>query len=481
MSYVIAQSCCNDTSCVFACPVNCIHPTPDEPDFATAEMLYVDPSACVGCGACVTACPVGAIMPVEQLAPRLSAFAELNAAFYREPRDRPPLAPVVPAPVAVTGRFDVAIVGSGPAAMYAADEVLLQPGARVTVYERLAQPYGLARYGVAPDHRETRAITALFDRIAADPRFRLRTGVEVGRDLTHEELVRRYDAVIYAVGAATDRRLGVPGESLTGCVPATDFVAWYNGHPDAAGVRHDLSGDRAVVVGNGNVAIDVARILTADPRSLAATSVAPAALAALRASRIEEVVLLARRGPEHSAFTVPALIDLIATPGLQVVVDGELAGTDGVGADPFAAAHKLRLLRDLAPASSPRDGRRRVVLRYGAAPRRILGEDRVTGVACGEQVIDCGLVLTAIGYRGVPVPGLPFDEATGTVPHERGRVAPGVYVAGWIERGPRGFLGTNRTCSRETVRRLLEDIGAGLIATHAEPGQRLRVGVLPRM
>ena len=317
MPHIVTQSCCSDGSCVFACPVNCIHPTPDEPDFATAEMLYIDPATCVDCGACVTACPVGAIVPHTRLPVDQIDFLDVNAEFYRQGRERPLLAPRTPALELGPRResLRVAVVGSGPAAMYAADELLTVPGARVDMYERLSRPYGLARWGVAPDHERTRAVSELFDVITRERGFRLHLGVEIGRDLTHEQLIADHDAVLYAVGAASDRRLDVPGIGLPGTATATEFVAWYNGHPEHADRIYDLAHPRVVVIGNGNVALDVARILTADPDRLATTDISPAALAALRASAVEEVVVVGRRGPQHSAFTLPELIGLVVRGG----------------------------------------------------------------------------------------------------------------------------------------------------------------------
>ena len=267
MPHVVTQSCCSDGSCVYACPVNCIHPSPDEPGFATAEMLYIDPVACVDCGACVSACPVGAIAPDSKLTPEQLPFVELNAAFYPKREGKLPptskLAPVLEAPVVHAqrgGPLTVAIVGSGPAAMYAADELLTQQGVRVNVFEKLPTPYGLVRAGVAPDHQTTKRVTALFDKIAARPGFTFYLNVDVGSDLTHDELLAHHHAVIYAVGAPTDRRLEVDGIELPGTGTATEFVAWYNGHPDFTDLPVDLSGERVVIIGNGNVALDVARI-----------------------------------------------------------------------------------------------------------------------------------------------------------------------------------------------------------------------------
>ncbi|CAM5288313.1 FAD-dependent oxidoreductase [Mycolicibacterium aubagnense] len=476
MPHVITQSCCSDASCVYACPVNCIHPTPDEPDFHTAEMLYIDPVECVDCGACVTACPVDAIKHDGSLEPTEKVFLELNADFYREPRPRALLAPVVPPlQVRAPGALRVAIVGSGPAAMYAADEVLTIPAARVRMYERLPQPGGLARFGVAPDHRRTRGVSRQFDTICADPRLELVTGVEVGTDITHQQLLAEHDAVIYAVGASTDRPLDVPGADLPGVSSATRFVAWYNGHPDHADRVFDLSSHRAVIVGNGNVALDVARILTTDPDRLAATDIAPYALKALRQSKIAEVTVVGRRGLAQSAFTVPELVGLTSMPDVDVVVSPQDLATLP-DADPRA-----RILRDLPR----RPGNRRIVLEYLQSPTAVLGETAATGVefARGELVaaadgtvkvkptgdvrtITAGLVLTSIGYRGRPVAGLPFDDAHGTVPHNEGRVdgIAATYVTGWIKRGPTGFIGTNKSCAQETVRSLVADYNAGLLA-----------------
>ncbi|MGV0813169.1 FAD-dependent oxidoreductase [Mycolicibacterium boenickei] len=474
MPHVITQSCCSDASCVYACPVNCIHPTPDEPDFHTAEMLYIDPVECVDCGACVTACPVSAIKHDGSLSPSETIFAELNAEFYRESRPRPLLAPVVPPlQVRAPGALRVAIVGSGPAAIYAADEILTIPGARVRVYERLDQPYGLARFGVAPDHRRTRAVTRQFDTICADPRLELVTGVEIGTDLTHQQLLSDHDAVIYAVGASADRALDIPGAELAGVASATAFVAWYNGHPDFANHSFDLSQPRAVVVGNGNVALDVARMLTIDPALLDDTDIAPHALNALHRSAIEEVLVVGRRGLAQSAFTVPELVGLCSTPGVDVVVaEPDLAALPDT--DPRA-----RILRNRTRQTC----NRRIVLEYLQSPTAILGDDAVRAVEfsrneliagddgsprvkpTGElHTVDAGLVLTSIGYRGVPVAGLPFDG--GIVPNDAGRVTgvPATYVTGWIKRGPTGFIGTNKSCAQETVRSLVADYNSGRLA-----------------
>ncbi|MEV0294117.1 FAD-dependent oxidoreductase [Nocardia sp. NPDC050710] len=485
MPYVVTQSCCSDASCVYACPVNCIHPTPDEPDFLTAEMLYVDPKACVDCGACASACPVDAITSSKKLTDEQKPFIEINADFYRQSRPRPLLARPVPAAEIRTERepLRVAIVGSGPSAMYAADELLTQPGVSVTVVDRLPVPYGLARHGVAPDHGRTRQVSKLFDVISAQSGFGSYLNLEVGKHVSHDELLGHFHAVIYAVGASSDRKLRIAGEGLPGNVSATDFVAWYNGHPDHANAEFDLSQRRAVIVGNGNVALDVARILTGDPETLAHTDIAPYALRALRGSKIEEVVILGRRGPAESAFTVPEFVGLLGAD-VDIAIEGELPE---LGAElPYQVEQKLKLLHGVR--TRPFGKRKRIVFRYLASPTEILGADAVTGVevtrnvlvlgadgrtcaiATGEtERLDAGLVLTSVGYRGVPLAGLPFDDMAGVIPnldgrvleHAGGAVLPGSYVTGWIKRGPTGFIGTNKSCAQETVQQLADDFNAG--------------------
>ncbi|KAA9153997.1 4Fe-4S dicluster domain-containing protein [Amycolatopsis acidicola] len=470
MPHVVTQSCCNDATCVSVCPVNCIHPSPDEPAYATAEMLYIDPATCIDCGACVDVCPVDAIKADYELTGDFERYTEINAQYFTDPahRDYTPR-PVDRAPApAVDGPLRVAIVGSGPSACYAAEELLAHKGVEVTMVERLLTPWGLVRFGVAPDHQHTKQVTRLFTRTAARERFTLHLGVEVGKHVTHEELLAHHHAVIYAVGAAGDRKLGVPGEDLPGVHSATEFVAWYNGHPDFRDARFDLSGKRAVVVGNGNVALDVARILVTD--DLTHTDIADHALEALAHSGIEEVVVLGRRGSDQAAYTTPEVL------ALGSVVD--VAGATGSGL-------KSEIVRELA--ARPHEGNRRIVLRFLTSPVEILGDGRVTGVLLGRneltesggardtgerEVLDCDLVLTSIGYRANPLPGLPFDEKSATLPNELGRVVendgapvPGVYATGWIKRGPSGVIGTNRQCAQETVAALLRDFETGSLPT----------------
>jgi len=496
MPHVITQSCCSDGSCVYACPVNCIHPSPDEPGFATAEMLYIDPVACVDCGACVSACPVGAIAPDTRLEPKQLPFVELNAAFYPKRETKLPptskLAPVIEAPFVEPrpgGPLTVAIVGSGPAAMYAADELLTQRGVRVNVFERLPTPYGLVRAGVAPDHQSTKRVTKLFDIVTRVPGFTFYLNVEVGSDLTHDELLAHHHAVLYAVGAPTDRRLDIDGMGLPGTGTATEVVAWINGHPEYTDLPVDLGHERVVIVGNGNVAFDVARILTADPDALARTDISDHALAALRASKVQEVVIAARRGPAQSAFTLPELIGLTST--CEVVLDAaehdlvlrDLAEASDLGAPPACGGltrNKLEILSKFGDASAPVT-RPRIRLAYQLTPNRVVGDGRAEGVEFTvtgtDEVrqVSAGLVLTSIGYRGKPIHGLPFDGSAAVVPNDGGRVVdpetgaavPGSYVAGWIKRGSTGFIGTNKSCAAQTVHKLVADYNHGLLTDPA--------------
>ncbi|MFD5188808.1 FAD-dependent oxidoreductase [Streptomyces sp. NPDC058357] len=486
MTYAITQTCCNDATCVAVCPVNCIHPTPQERAFGSTEMLYVDPRSCIDCGACADACPVDAVFPVDALPAAQQEYAAINAAYFagQEPEqgDTGPNFHRWSAPSFERGLpsgfapIRVAVVGTGPAGMYAAEDLLLHTNAEVTLVDRLPVAGGLVRYGVAPDHPATKKVGDTFARFHTHPRVRMHLGVEIGKDITAAELGAHHDAVIYAVGASTDRRIGIPGEDLPGSISATSFVAWYNAHPEVAPDAVDLSSERVVVAGNGNVALDVARILVADPSALAGTDIADHALAALRASKVREVVLLGRRGPEHAAYSAAELLALNHLPGVDLVVDDRDPRT-GATIDGSTEDGKAALLRGLAREtvdwSHPPAPGRRIVFRFHSAPVRVLGDDTVRAVRVtgdeGELDLPAGTLLRAVGYRGLPVPGLPFDEATGTVPHRGGRVTglPGTYVVGWIKRGPSGGIGANRACAAETVGTLLDDAVAGALPAPA--------------
>jgi ferredoxin--NADP+ reductase len=368
----------------------------------------------------------------------------------------------------------VAVVGSGPAGFYAAGALLsADPPAEVDMIERLPTPWGLVRLGVAPDHPKLKSVSRAFERIAEQPGFRFLGNVEVGRDIHHEDLVRLYDAVIYAVGAQTDRRLGIPGEDLPGSWAATELVAWYNGHPDYQQLGFDLSVERAVVIGNGNVALDVARMLALTREELAPTDATDASIDAIASSPIREIVVVGRRGPAQAAFTTPELHEMGELAGADVIVDAaELEGAEPHGTN---AERNLAVLQEFA-AREPEGKPRRVVFRFFHSPVAILGEERVEGIELVRNELDaneravptderetmpCGLVFRSVGYHGVELPGLGFDAARGTIPNEGGRVEPGVYCAGWIKRGPTGVIGTNKKDATETVELLLEDAAAG--------------------
>ena len=379
-----------------------------------------------------------------------------------------------------------AVVGAGPSGFYATEQ-LLRAGLAVDLFDALPTPYGLVRAGVAPDHPKIKSVTRMFDRTAEHPGFRFFGGVELGADVTREELLERYHAVVYAVGTPKANPLGIEGDDRPGSVAATEFVAWYNGHPAHADAAFELSCERAVVIGNGNVALDVARMLMLDPLELAPTDTADHALAALSTASVKEVVILGRRGPAQATFTNPELRELGALARADVVVDPAELDLDAGDASP-TAQRNVAILRDYA-ARRPAGRSHRIELRFCRSPVEILGEGEgpVTGlrvvrnrlerdadggvraVATGErEVIPCGLVIRSIGYRGRPLPGVPFDERRGVIRNDGGRVcdpdgAPrvGEYAAGWIKRGPSGVIGTNKRCATDTVARLLEDLARG--------------------
>lgn len=478
MAYVITQNCCKDASCVPVCPVDCIRPVGGAGEFTDTEMLYIDPESCIDCGACLEECPVGAIHYEDDLPAELEPFREINAEYFRRHPLEPDLHPVPGKHTPVgAGTLRVAVVGGGPAACYAALELLDVDDVEVDMFERLPTPFGLVRAGVAPDHQHTKSVVTLFERAFTGKRFGCHLNVEVGDALTHDDLLAHHHAVVYAVGASAGRPLGIPGEELPGNHAAAEFVGWYNGHPDHSAREFDLSGDSVVIVGNGNVALDIARVLLMPAEQLGRTDVAQHALEALAHSNIREVVIVARRGPRDAAFSVGEFLALGSLNGVDVVIEG--CSAEDLAADPaddVETATKLAVARDYAqrPAGP---AAKRIVLRFFATPAEVLGTRhveglRVTGTHDGGTVdIPAALLLRSIGYRGTRQPGLEFDETTGVVPNDRGRVldaggnpVPGVYVTGWIKRGPRGVIGTNRTCAEETVARLFEDFDAGVLS-----------------
>jgi ferredoxin/flavodoxin---NADP+ reductase len=401
----------------------------------------------------------------------------------------------------------VAIVGSGPAGFYAAGHLLkckshpdLQ--VQVDIYDRLPTPWGLVRGGVAPDHPNIKAVSRVYEKTATHPEFRFYGNVEYGTDLAHDDLLARYHAVIYAVGAQVDRRLGIPGEDLPGSWSATEFVAWYNGHPDYRDLEFDLSGERAVVIGNGNVAADVARMLALTRDELATTDVADHALEVMAQSNIREIVVLGRRGPAQAAFTNPELLELGEMTDADVYVDARDVELDELSrtwlesdAASATARKNVEILTGYA-GREPEGKRRRIVLRFLTSPLEILGTDKVEGIricrnalkdedgslrACtteSTEEFDCDIVFRSIGYKGVEVQGVPFDERTGTVPNEQGRILDaqgepirGEYAVGWIKRGPTGIIGTNKRDAQETVDAVLEDLDADRLNEPADPSR----------
>jgi ferredoxin--NADP+ reductase len=399
--------------------------------------------------------------------------------------------------------LNVAVVGSGPAGLYAAEALVKQAAAlplpvavRVDVIDRLPTPYGLVRYGVAPDHKSIKSIAQYLRKVLESPDVRFVGGVHLGEDVTRDDLVAAYDAVIYATGAMRDRRLGIAGEDLPGSYAATDFVNWYCGHPDMDSATFTLDAESVAVIGVGNVAVDVARILARDPAELHTTDVPQPVLEALQASKVREVHMIGRRGPAYAKFTTKELRELAELPGVEVVVhadEADLTAFDASG-DSAALLESDRRVRGnmvaiakwaqgVPVASAPSGHERRLVVRFWLKPVEILGTERVSGIklertaidasgafaGTGEyETLDAQMVLRSVGYLSVPLPGVPFDERASVVPNALGRVLgadgsplPGEYVAGWLKRGPTGVIGTNKSDAAETVRCLLEDLAGG--------------------
>ena len=385
----------------------------------------------------------------------------------------------------------VAIVGSGPSGFYTADALFRQQGVhlRVDMFERMAMPYGLVRYGVAPDHQNIKRVVHGYEATARDPRFRFFGNVDVGRDLPLDALRAHYDQIVYAFGCSSDRRLGIPGEDLPGSHTARAFVAWYNGHPDHCDDRFDLGGRRVAVVGVGSVAMDVTRILVRDPEDLASTDITGYALDALRGSRVEEVLILGRRGPAQARFTPREIQEIGNLPGVDVMVNRRDLELDECSlSDPARQGPARRIVEYLTERArvGSGGGSRRVLLRFCASPVEIIATRGRVGAVRIERnrlvadpqgtirpvgtgifdVVPVDLVFRSVGYRGVRLPGLPFDGRKGVVPSAEGRVlggrgganGAGEYVAGWIKRGPTGLIGANKGDAAETVRSMMADL-----------------------
>jgi ferredoxin--NADP+ reductase len=356
-------------------------------------------------------------------------------------------------------------------------------GVEVDVFERLPTPFGLIRAGVAPDHQHTKSVVRVFEQALGNKRLGCHLNVEVGRDLSHDDLLAHHHAVIYAVGASRSRNLDIPGEEMPGNHSAVDFVGWYNGHPDHAHHEFDLSGDRAVIIGNGNVALDVARVLLLDHDELQKTDIAAHALDALSRSTIREVVILGRRGPRDAAFSAGEFLALGHLAGVDVVIDDQELATSST--DDVETELKLQLAREYADKPTTPENKR-IVFRFLASPAEVVGSGHAEGLRIvsnsldeagglmagdpsdGTELIETALILRSIGYHGSAIDGLPYDATKGVTPNDHGRVVDddgqpldGVYVTGWIKRGPRGVIGTNRSCAEETVARLLDDYAEG--------------------
>jgi ferredoxin--NADP+ reductase len=390
----------------------------------------------------------------------------------------------------------VAVVGSGPAGVYAAAALVRDGAAEVDVLDRLPSPFGLVRYGVAPDHPKIQSISLALARVLEDPAVRFLGNVEVGAGLTVADLHEHYDAVLFAHGASVDRRLGIPGEDLPGSTSATEFVAWYCGHPDVPVDRFSLDARSVAVVGMGNVALDVTRLLAKAADDLVTTDLPEHVLRALRASRVEDVHIVGRRGPLQARFTTKELREIGEIAGADVLVDAAELDVDEAGLDREPVLRRnLEVLRSWA-ARDPAGRPRRVHVHFRRRPLEVLGDGRVTGLLLERTVVDgrgvaagtgktttldVEMVLRSVGYRGVPVPGLPFDEGAGVVPNNGGRVlrdgrpVPGEYVAGWVKRGPTGVIGTNKSDAQETVAALLADAPALPTAPVRDPDAVLRL------
>lgn len=473
MTFVITQNCCKDASCVPVCPVDCIRPVGGAGELTGTEMLYIDPATCIDCGACAEECPVDAIYYEEDLPAKFERFLDINARYF----EHTPLTMDVQArgdthAAVGPGSLRVAIVGAGPSGCYAANALARVGGVEIALFERLPTPFGLVRAGVAPDHQRTKAVVEVFDPALTSRTLRCHLNVAVGRDITHEELLAHHHAVIYAVGASQSRELGIPGEHLAGSHAAADFVGWYNGHPDHAHHGFDLSAERAVIIGNGNVALDVARVLLTAPEELRRTDIAEHALDSLSDSMIREVQIIARRGPREAAFSVGEFLALGHLPGVDIAIDSD--DLEPEPGDDAETVMKLEIAREFAQRPQQPENKR-IVFRFLTSPIEVVGDTRTEGLRVtrpgGEtEAIAARLILRSVGYRGTPIDGVTFDSISGVVPNDDGRVlgedglpVPGVYVTGWIKRGSRGVIGTNRSCAEQSVRKLWEDFDAGVL------------------
>lgn len=490
MAYVVTDACVNHkhTNCVDVCPVDAFR--------EGEEMLFIDPKYCIECNACLTECPEHAIFPQSAVPQAQQQYIEINAQKAKELpviRESVFQAAAASAQSALAGRF--AVVGAGPSGFYAAEAILKNmPSAKVDIFERLPTPFGLVRYGVAPDHPRIKSVSASFERIAENPQVRFFGNVKIGQDITTADLKSLYHSVVYATGGSKSRALTIPGADLDNIFGSSDFVGWYNGHPDNQALTPKLDSDRAAVIGIGNVALDIARILVLPYEDLAKTDIADPSLFALKDSKINEVCLLARRGAVQAAFTPKELEQLIGLDNLDLIInpaDLELdAESEAELAKPeFSEARQnMELLRELAQRPlSNNPATKRIRFMFLTSPESITqangskqlnivrnelsrGEDgRVSAVATDEKsALDVGLIINATGYQGTPIEGLPFDERRGVISNNNSLVEEKEYVAGWIKRGASGVIGSNKHCATETVQQLLSALPEELSTIEAD-------------
>ncbi|GAB3103448.1 molybdopterin-dependent oxidoreductase [Aestuariicella hydrocarbonica] len=490
MSYVVTESCVNHkhTNCVDVCPVEAFR--------AGEDMLYIDPEVCIECNACLTECPERAIFPQSAVPEDQQHYIALNAEQAKVlPAIRQSVSQQTAASAhsALSGRF--AVVGAGPSGFYAAEAILKKmPSAKVDIFEKLPTPFGLVRYGVAPDHPRIKSVSASFERIAENPQVRFLGNVKIGEDISIDDLNTLYHSVVYATGGSKSRALTIPGADLDNIFGSSEFVGWYNGHPENQTLTPTLNGERAAVIGIGNVALDIARILILPHDELAKTDIADPSLLALKDSNIQEVCLLARRGAVQAAFTPKELEQLIAIENLDLVInpaDLELdTQSEAVLALPefSEACQNITLLREVAKRPLKKDDNaKRIRFMFLTSPESITetnGEKRlhivrnrleraddgdVSAVATNEKsVLEVSLIINATGYQGTPIEGLPFDDRRGVIANDKSLVQEKSYVAGWIKRGASGVIGSNKNCATDTVSQLVSALPETLDTIEAD-------------
>jgi len=479
MAYVVTQACIGNkhTDCVDVCPVEAFREGPD--------MLFIDPEACIECNACLTECPERAIFPQSAVPENMQHFIQLNAdnavthPVIRESIKRDKTASPM---AAFTGRF--AVIGSGPSGFYASEELLKKmPSAKVDMFERLPTPFGLVRYGVAPDHPRIKSVTSGFERIAQHKHFRFFGNVQIGQDLSRQDLLKHYDGVIYATGGSRSRELNIPGAQQTNIFGSSTFVGWYNGHPDQRHLVVDFSHKTAVIIGIGNVALDIARMLILPSAQLDRTDMSDHALMQLNFSAVTEVCLMARRGPAQAAFTPKELEQLMSIDGLELIVDPADLELDAKTLEQLSlpefseAQQNIKLLRKIAlrPRAPSMSGRKRIRFLFWHSPASIAPDQngmksiKATPTNTNNTTLDvldieAGLIIHAIGYQGDAINQVPFDASKGVINNQNGKVHNGdesctkEYTAGWIKRGASGVIGSNKQCASDTVAQLFNDL-----------------------